>query len=300
MTIPRIASYPMPRELPAGRVDWAFEPARAALLVHDMQDYFLDFYDRAAAPIPELLANARRLVDAARAAGMPVFYSAQPTEQSAAQRGLLTSMWGPGLTTHPPAAASICAELAPAAGDMVLTKWRYSAFQRSDLEARLAALGRDQLVVCGVYAHIGCLMSASEAFMKDIQPFMAADALADFSAADHRMALDYVAQRCGRVLRTAELLGAFAEAASSAAPAPALPRSLEALLAELARSLQLAPGALAADDHLLDWGLDSIRLMSFVETWRSAGRDLSFVQLAAAPSPAAWWSLLQAAPALPR
>lgn len=299
MTIPRIASYPMPRDLPAGRVDWAFEPARAALLVHDMQDYFLDFYDRGAAPVPELIANARRLVEAARAAGMPVFYSAQPTEQTAQQRGLLTAMWGPGLTTHPPAAAAICAELAPAAGDVVLTKWRYSAFQRSDLEARLKALGRDQLVICGVYAHIGCLMSACEAFMKDIQPFMAADALADFSAAEHRMALDYVAQRCGRVARTDELLGAL-NLTADAAPAPAVPRSLEALLAELTRSLQLAPGALAADDHLLDWGLDSIRLMSFVETWRGAGRDLSFVQLAAAPSPAAWWAALQAAPELPR
>lgn len=297
MTIPRIASYPMPRELPAGRVDWAFEPARAALLVHDMQDYFLDFYDRSAAPIPEMLANTRRLVLAARAAGMPVFYSAQPTRQSAAERGLLTAMWGPGLTTHPPAAASICAELAPAANDVMLTKWRYSAFQRSDLDARLDALGRDQLVICGVYAHIGCLMSACEAFMKDIQPFMAADALADFSAADHRMALDYVAQRCGRVVRTDDLLGALNLAPSTAAD---VPRSLEALLAELTRSLQLPPGALAADDHLLDWGLDSIRLMSFVETWRSAGRDLSFVQLAQAPSPAAWWATLQAAPELPR
>ncbi|MGR4869115.1 isochorismatase family protein [Variovorax sp. LARHSF232] len=298
MSIPRIATYPMPAQVPAGRVAWAFEPGRAALLVHDMQDYFLDFYDRDAAPIPELLANTRRLVEAARAAGVPVFYSAQPTEQSADQRGLLTDMWGPGLTTHPGSAAAICAELAPGEGDVVLTKWRYSAFQRSDLEARLRSLGRDQLVVCGVYAHIGCLMSACEAFMKDIRPFLAADALADFSAEEHRMALNYVAQRCGRVALTADLLDALTTA--SAAATSALPTSLAALIGEITRSLQLAPGELAADDRLMDWGLDSIRLMAFVEAWRAAGRDLSFVQLAEAPSAAAWWSVLQAAPALPR
>jgi len=297
MSIPRIATYPMPRQVPAGRVGWAFEPDRAALLVHDMQDYFLDFFDRTAAPVPELLANTQRLVAAARAAGMPVFYSAQPTKQSDEQRGLLNAMWGPGLTTHPPHLAEICADLTPAERDVVLTKWRYSAFQRSDLEERLHAHNRDQLVVCGVYAHIGCLMSACEAFMKDIEPFVVADALADFSADEHHMALQYVAQRCGRVVMTEELLAAF----PTDKPTPsALPTSLTALITQIEQSLQLTPGDLGADDALMDWGLDSIRLMSFVEAWRAAGRDLSFVQLAEAPSPAAWWSVLQAALAVPR
>lgn len=298
MSIPRIAAYPMPEQLPASRVDWTADPARSALLVHDMQDYFLDFYDRARPPVPELLANTRRLIDAARAAGVPVIYTAQPARQSDAERGLLGALWGAGLTARPPEAATICAALAPAPGDLVLAKWRYSAFQRTELEDRLRALGRDQLAVCGVYAHIGCLMSACEAFMKDIQPFVVADALADFTPADHRMALDYVAGCCGRVLRTAELLTAWP--AATAAPSAGLPVSLDALIDELSRSLRLAPGELGADDRLLDWGLDSIRVMAFVEAWRGAGRDVRFVQLAEADTPAAWWALLQAAPALRR
>lgn len=98
MAIPKIPSYPMPAQLPANRVTWQFEPHRAALLVHDMQDYFLDFYDRGAAPVPALLANARRLIDFARTAGMPIYYTAQSAMQTPAQRALLTDMWGPGLT----------------------------------------------------------------------------------------------------------------------------------------------------------------------------------------------------------
>lgn len=96
MAIPKIPSYPMPAELPANRVTWGFEPQRAALLVHDMQDYFLDFYDRDAAPVPALLANARRLIDFAHASGMPVCYTAQSAAQTPEQRALLTDMWGPG------------------------------------------------------------------------------------------------------------------------------------------------------------------------------------------------------------
>lgn len=298
MAIPRIAVYSMPQQAPASRAGWPFDPRRAALLVHDLQDYFLDFYDRDAEPVPALLANARRLLALARESGMPVFYTAQSAHQTAAERGLLTDLWGPGLTSCPSRQA-VAEAVAPAAGDVVLTKWRYSAFQRSDLAQRLDALERDQLVVCGVYAHIGVMLSAAEAFMRDVQPFLVADAVADFSLGEHRMALDYVAQRCGRVVLTQELVDA---AARPAADASAVPATLAGLAAHVAHSLQLDPRELEGEPeaNLMDWGLDSIRVMAFVESWRRAGRDVQFVQLAQAPTLAAWWSLLQTAPVLPR
>ncbi|MBP0607018.1 MULTISPECIES: isochorismatase family protein [Burkholderia] len=280
MAIPKIPSYPIPAELPANRVTWGFAPTRAALLVHDMQDYFLDFYDRDAAPVPALLANVRRLIDFAHASGMPVCYTAQSAAQTPEQRALLTDMWGPGLTAHPSREA-ICDALAPAPGDTVLDKWRYSAFQRSDLDNLLNEHGRDQLVICGIYAHIGCMMTACDAFMRDVRPFFVADALADFSEREHRMALDYVAGRCGKVATTAELIG------DAASP------TLAEIAAQVAHILRVPAADLRADDNLLDSGLDSVRLMMLVETWRSAGHDVTFVQLAEAPTLGAWARLLQ-------
>ncbi len=47
--------------------------------------------------------------------------------------------------------------------------------------------------------YIGCLMINAEAFMSDIQPFLVGVALADFSAGQHVMTLDYVSPRCGVV-----------------------------------------------------------------------------------------------------
>ncbi|WP_196484924.1 isochorismatase family protein [Burkholderia stagnalis] len=290
MAIPKIPSYPMPAALPANRVTWQFEPHRAALLVHDMQDYFLDFYDRGAAPVPVLLANVRRLIDFARAAGMPICYTAQSAAQTPAQRALLTDMWGPGLTAQPSREA-ICGALAPAPGDTVLDKWRYSAFQRSDLEAQLRALGRDQLVICGIYAHIGCLMTACDAFMRDVRPFFVADALADFSEREHRMALDYVAGRCGKVETTDALVGA----AEGGTEQPMLVE----IAAQVARSLRVPVASLRAGDNLLDAGLDSVRMMTLVEMWRAAGYDVTFVQLAEQPTLDAWARLLQRSAQVP-
>ncbi|MER5767148.1 isochorismatase family protein [Streptomyces sp. NPDC001985] len=203
MALPAIAPYPMPRpdELPAGRVDWEVDPARAVLLVHDLQNYFLSAFDQGAEPVATLLHQVSRLREEAERLGVPVVYTAQPGGQSAAERGLQQDFWGPGLPAGPWAAA-IPEPVAPGPGDTVLTKWKYSAFVRTDLLERLRALGRDQVIVTGVYAHIGVLMTACDAWMRDVQAFVVADAVADFSERDHRMALEWAAGRCARVLPT--------------------------------------------------------------------------------------------------
>ena len=207
MAIPRIASYPMPQvqDFPTNKVNWTIDPNRAVLLVHDLQQYFLDFYDQSQAPIPELLKHCRQLIDACHAQGIPVYYTAQPGDQSTEHRQLLTDFWGKGLAADPEI-VQIIPSLKPTEKDTVLMKWRYSAFKKSDFEKRIKDAGRDQLVICGVYAHIGCLLTAAEAFMLDMQAFLVGDALADFSREEHEMALKYATGRCAKVVDTATAL----------------------------------------------------------------------------------------------
>jgi isochorismate hydrolase len=207
MAIPPIPPYPLPRagELPTNRVSWQPSADRAVLLVHDMQRYFLAPFDRAAEPAGPLLAHVRALIDVAHATGMPVVYTAQPGDMDREQRGLLYDFWGSGMTGAPED-RELHPEIAPVGDDVVLTKWRYSAFHRTDLLGLMRRRGRDQLVVTGVYAHIGCLASAYDAFAHDIQPFLVADALGDFGPAEHRQALDQTADRCGAVLMARQVI----------------------------------------------------------------------------------------------
>jgi len=219
MGIPPIAPYPMPTEaqLPPNRAGWLLAPHRAALLVHDMQRYFVEPFAAGRSPVTELVEHIRTLHGLAAAAGCPVLYTCQPGAMTRRQRGLLHDFWGPGMGSDEHD-RQIVAELAPADGDKVLTKWRYSAFQRSRLRRILREHGRDQLVLCGVYAHVGVLATAVDAFSMDIQPFVVADAVADLTHTAHLMALDYAAGRCAVTLTTAQAASALRDPHPRQAP----------------------------------------------------------------------------------
>ncbi|GAA4671395.1 isochorismatase family protein [Gordonia humi] len=207
MAIPSITPYPIPTGPFPARVEWTLDAGRAALLIHDMQQYFIDAYERDEEPIRTALPNMVRIREAAESAGVPVVYTAQPGDQHPARRGLLRDFWGAGLVSGRDEA--IVPELAPREGDIQVTKWRYSGFARTDLRQLLAHHGRDQLIVIGVYAHMGCMISATDAFMSDVAPFFAVDAMADFSGAEHEMAATYIAKRAGMVMNTDAVVAAL-------------------------------------------------------------------------------------------
>lgn len=210
MGVPRIASYPLPEKsaLPAAKVDWQPDASRAALLIHDMQQYFLAAFDEGESPINPVIANIKAIVERCRELGIPVFYTAQRGNQQRCDRGLQADFWGPGMKADP-AHETIVPALAPQDDDFVLVKHRYSAFQRSNMLTLMQARQRDQLIVCGVYAQIGCQISAAEAFQHDIQPFFVADAVAAYSQAHHEQAVNYVAGCCGVSLMTDDVLTAL-------------------------------------------------------------------------------------------
>lgn len=285
MSIPKIASYPMPQadDFFNNKTRWALDPEKSVLLVHDMQQYFLDFYDQSQAPIPELIQHTKALIEQARALNIPVVYTAQLGDQTPEHRQLLTDFWGTGLKDDPEQ-TKIHDELSPVGEDIVLTKWRYSAFKFSNLEQLMQDWERDQLMICGVYAHIGCLLSAAEAFMLNIRPFLVGDALADFSREEHDLAIKYASTRCAQVMSTNQVLTAW----SSSREKKVHPLSKAGILRAVSEQLQLPAEEIQLQDDLLLLGLDSVRLMTLVGVWQAYGSRVSFEDLAEQPTLDAW------------
>ena len=305
MAIPRISPYNLDSACAVveNRVDWHIDASRAVLLVHDMQNYFVDFYDRKKSPINIVIDNCQQLINTSKKSEITVVYTAQPPNQRPEDRALLTDFWGPGLRdsnelsdTPPP--TGIIEELTPSEDALVFTKWRYSAFQRTPLEQWMRDNNKDQLIICGVYAHIGILSTCLEGFMRDIQCFVIENACADFSQKEHLMARQYIAGRCGAVIplsiATKDIRTSKPRTQSTTQDENTGIFSPVALQQQIAHALNIQTDDFGASDNLMDVGLDSIRLMNLLDQWRSAGANVDFIDLADTPTVNDWAVLLSA------
>lgn len=66
----------------------------------------------------------------------------------------------------------------------------------------------------------------------------------------------------------------------------------EEVRAAVAAILHQPPTKIQDKDNLFDWGLDSIRLLTLLEDWRTKGANISFAQLAETPTLKTWYEHL--------
>lgn len=71
------------------------------------------------------------------------------------------------------------------------------------------------------------------------------------------------------------------------------------MIADIAAVLKEDVSELVHDDNLVDYGLDSIRLMTLIQKWNDSGYDLKFADLAERPEIDHWWSIVSVRRNLP-
>ena len=201
-------------------------PGRTALVIVDMQTDFASpdgAMGRSGADlssVPGALAAARRLADAARAAGAPVVFVAlmtSPEDDSAvwAERARRQGA-DPGATplcrTGTLGAAFVGP--IPLAGETVVAKLRYSGFFRTDLDAQLQRLGVDTLVIAGLTTECCVDATARDACQLDYHVYVARDACAAYDAGLHAAALQSLALNCAILADTEEIVAAWSDRSS--------------------------------------------------------------------------------------
>ena|GEM_PF-249692 len=197
------------QESPRGR---AFDPDHAALLVVDMQEFFLD--RRSPAYLPPgraALLNIRRLVEAFRRAGRPVLFTVHAHDGPAPDGSLMRLWWDQVCLTGSPE-ARVAGVLEPRAAD-VFRKTGYSAFSNPALEGRLRAEGVSQIVLAGVKTDLCVESTARAAFDLGWLTFVAADATAARTEEQHVAALRAMTRGFSVVTRVEEVAGPLAREA---------------------------------------------------------------------------------------
>lgn len=227
-----------PRPFPHG----GLSAGGTALILIDMQRDFLDSRGYLAAMGYDLdgvraaIAPARRLLDAARRAGLVILHTRQgyradlaevPPHKRARIANGTSAIGKPGplgrfLIRGEPG-FEIIPELAPAAGEIVVDKTANSAFWGTDLAAILAARQIQSLVFAGVTTDVCVHCTLREANDRGFECLVASDACGSGDAEAHRAALHMVTVEDGVFGAIAEVESIVAAMARMVAPAPAAP-----------------------------------------------------------------------------
>ncbi len=163
---------------------------RTAVLIMDFQQRIIA--NVATEPVA-VVENAAKALAGARAAGIPVIY--------VVHRGGPFAEYAPDVELHD--------GVAPAEGELVITKVRPGPFSTTALDVTLREMGRDNLVIMGV-ATSGCVLSSVRWAVDINYSFIVlSDACSDGDPEVHRVLTEKVYPRQGTVITTDEFLQAL-------------------------------------------------------------------------------------------
>ena len=140
------------------------------------------YQQRAQAIIP----NLRRLVEAARQAGVLVVYATdahQPGDSELAKwppHAMKGTRW-----------AEVVPELEPAPGDLVIEKTTYSPFVSTEIDEQLRRRGITRLYITGLHTDCCARHTSGDAFQRGYDLVWISDALQAFTEEAHQAGLEY-------------------------------------------------------------------------------------------------------------
>ena len=195
---------------------------KTALLFFDMLNvYYHGASETTKEHMRPVVANAVRLRETARKAGIPIMFAQANHRPDGATTGRIitdTDMrirpWPDGeCTISTPAAkggsweAEVIPELKPEAEDYFILKYRWSSFHQTYLDLALRTRGIDTLIISGGATEIGIVSTAFSARDMDYSVIIVRDACSGQNIEAHNMLMDLVFPRMARIRSTEQVLG---------------------------------------------------------------------------------------------
>ena len=185
------------------RAPLPFLPGQSALLVLDMQSYFLDPASHAYIPSARAIVEGiTQLVEAYYSLGRPVLFT---QHINTGQDARMMSRWWKDMITAQNPLHGIIPALDLGKGTLI-QKSQYDAFHQTPLEDMLQASQVRQLVLCGVMTHLCCETTARSAFMRSFEVFFTIDGTATYNETFHRASLTNLAHGFAVPVLTSDLL----------------------------------------------------------------------------------------------
>jgi isochorismate hydrolase len=154
-----------------------FKPENSALLVIDMQDFFLNKNSHAFIPSAKtIVPNINSLIEKYRRQSCPIIFTFH-AYQTDEEPGIMDRWWGDVLRVNNPW-SDIHSSIEYDKNDIKLRKNRYSAFINTNLDQMLSDNKINKLVITGVMTHLCCESTARDAFMRDYEVYFVVDATA--------------------------------------------------------------------------------------------------------------------------
>ena len=183
---------------------------RPAIVVVDLNLGFTDPASPLACDLDGVLVSCRSLLDAGRAAGVPIFFTNIVYDEVNAAAAAVFLRKVPALKLCRPGSrwVQIDSRLGPRADEPIIEKSGASAFFGTPFAAMLA--GRDTLVVCGASTS-GCVRATVvDAMQHGFAPIVPRECVGDRSVAAHEQSLADIGGRYGDVMAVDEVKAALA------------------------------------------------------------------------------------------
>ncbi|MGJ9374209.1 isochorismatase family cysteine hydrolase [Nesterenkonia sp. CF4.4] len=174
---------------------------RTAVLVVDMQNdtvhasgAYASFGAAEHAASQNVIPNIRNIVEAARAAAVPVFHSrivVHPLPGVGGRNAPVFQMLAPDTFKVGSWGVEIVDELRPSGDEIVLDRTRMSVFNGTELDSMLRNLGVDSLIVVGAWTNMAVEHTVRDAADHGYEVTIVSDASSSLSADWQRGALEY-------------------------------------------------------------------------------------------------------------